>query len=265
MSRPAPLLDMAAADEAVFRALADESRRLLLDRLFQRDGQRLDQLCAHLPQMTRFGVMKHLKVLEAAGLVASRRAGREKLHYLNPVPIRLIHDRWISKYAAPWAASMADLKRELEQEMPDAPRHVYEVYIRTTPERLWQALIAREDTTRYLYGGRFESSWRVGEAYRTLLQDGTVPFQGTVLEFDPPRRLVYSFQHFAHEGGGVDEQASRVSWEIEPVGPMCKLTVVHDGFDAETPTFKSVGSGWPYILSSLKSYLETGDPLPTRG
>jgi DNA-binding transcriptional ArsR family regulator len=102
--------------DAVFRALADPSRRLLLDRLYERDGQTLGQLCAAMPDMTRFGVMKHLAVLEEARLITTRKVGREKFHFLNPVPIREIHDRWISKYAEPWAAALVGLKRELEAE-----------------------------------------------------------------------------------------------------------------------------------------------------
>lgn len=98
----------------VFRALADESRRELLDALFERDGQSLGELGGTLPAMTRFGVAKHLRVLEEAGLLTTVRSGRSKLHYLNPVPIRLIHDRWISKYAEPWVASMSRLKSDLE-------------------------------------------------------------------------------------------------------------------------------------------------------
>src|ERR1700756_5027107 len=117
----------------VFRALADPTRRRLLDELFKEDGQTLSSLEGRLP-MTRFGVMKHLRLLEEAGLVVTRRRGREKLHFLNTVPIRLIHDRWVSKYAAPWAASLSDLKSQLETTM----EKVFEIYIRTTPERLWQ-------------------------------------------------------------------------------------------------------------------------------
>ena len=98
-----------------FRALADPSRRLLLDQLFERDGQTLGELTGHLPEMTRFGVMRHLDVLESAGLITTRKEGREKRHFLNPVPIRLIHDRWVSKYAAPWASTLTGLKRELEE------------------------------------------------------------------------------------------------------------------------------------------------------
>jgi DNA-binding transcriptional ArsR family regulator len=108
------IIAMADVDE-VFRALADPTRRKLLDELFARDGQTLTELEEGLP-MTRFGVMKHLKVLEQAGLVTTRRSGRTKLHFLNVVPIRLIHDRWVSKYAEPWAAGLSDLKRHLESE-----------------------------------------------------------------------------------------------------------------------------------------------------
>ena len=99
--------------DAVFKALADATRRSLLDELFEKDGQTLSALEARIP-MTRFGVMKHLRVLEEAGLVVTRRRGREKLHFLNPVPIRLVHDRWVSKYAEPWVATLSDLKKKLE-------------------------------------------------------------------------------------------------------------------------------------------------------
>ena len=101
--------------DEVFRALADPTRRSLLDELFKADGQSLTALERRLP-MTRFGVMKHLRVLEDAGLVVTKRSGREKLHFLNPVPIRLIHDRWVSKYAEPWAIALSELKHDLEEE-----------------------------------------------------------------------------------------------------------------------------------------------------
>ena len=119
--------------DEVFRALADPTRRHLLDELFKRDGQTLGELERDLP-MTRFGVMKHLKQLEEAGLVKTKRRGREKLHFLNPVPIRLVHDRWVSKYAEPWAAALSGLKKRIEE---DTMEKVFEIYIKTTPERLW--------------------------------------------------------------------------------------------------------------------------------
>src|SRR6202035_4324931 len=123
--------------DLVFRALADPTRRSLLDQLFKEDGQTLGALERRLP-MTRFGVMKHLRVLEEAGLVVSKRRGREKLHFLNAVPIRLVHDRWVSKYAEPWAATLSGLKQQLEEETMEK---VFEIYIKTTPERLWEAII----------------------------------------------------------------------------------------------------------------------------
>ena len=144
-------------DDPVFKALSDPNRRMLLDRLFERDGQTLGELDAALPEMTRFGVMKHLRVLEAASLVTTRRAGRRKLHFLNPVPIRLIHDRWISKYAEPWVSGMAELKHDLEAPTVNAPMHVYEIYIRATPERIWQALTDSELVKRYYFGSVIES------------------------------------------------------------------------------------------------------------
>src|SRR5918911_4914119 len=128
----------------VFKALADPTRRGLLDALFEHDGQTLSALEQRLP-MTRFGVMKHLRVLEEARLVTTRRRGREKLHFLNPVPIRLIHDRWVSKYAEPWAAALSELKDRLERPM----ERIFEIYIRTTPERLWEAITDPDLRAKY--------------------------------------------------------------------------------------------------------------------
>src|SRR4029453_13839232 len=134
--------------DAVFKALADPTRRRLLDMLFRRDGQALGQLERRLA-MTRFGVMKHLRVLEDAGLVVTRRRGREKLHFLNAVPIRQIHARWIDKYSAPVAALLTGLKQQIEE---DAMEKVYEIYIKTTPERLWQAITDPALRAKYSFG-----------------------------------------------------------------------------------------------------------------
>src|SRR5258708_39908359 len=147
----------AAVTEAIFRALADPTRRRLLDELFKQDGQTLSALEERLP-MTRFGVMKHLKLLEEAGLVASKRRGREKLHFLNPVPIRLVHDRWVSKYAEPWAAELSGLKRTLEKTM----EKVFEIYIKTTTERLGQAITDTEMRRKYNFGAAVSSDWTQG-------------------------------------------------------------------------------------------------------
>src|ERR1700731_5151539 len=143
--------------DEVFRALADPTRRSLLDELFREDGQTLSMLEERF-SMTRFGVMKHLNVLEEAGRVGPRRRGREKLHFLNPVPIRLVHDRWVSKYAEPWVATLSDIKEKLEKPM----EKVFEIYIRTTPEQLWAAITDSEIRAKFQFGNRIESTWLPG-------------------------------------------------------------------------------------------------------
>jgi uncharacterized protein YndB with AHSA1/START domain/DNA-binding transcriptional ArsR family regulator len=245
--------------EHVFRALGDSNRRRLLDALHRQDGQTLRQLEAHL-DMTRFGVMKHLRLLEQAGLVTTKRIGREKHHYLNPVPIRLIHDRWIRKYAEPLVGAMSHLKRTLEATPMNAPKHVYEVYIRTTPEKLWQAITSPEFTQKFFYGTAVRSGWKMGDTVEHVQPDGTIALTGKVLEVTPPRRLVHTFVAM-HDPETARERPSRVTWEIEPRGGTCLLTLTHDDFDGETATWKSVRLGWNPVLSGLKTLLETGEPL----
>src|SRR5262245_3859682 len=176
----------------VFRALGDPSRRLLLDRLFERDGQTLNELCAHLPGMTRFGVMNHLSILEAAGLVTPAKVGRQKLHYLNPVPIRLVHDRWIGKFAAPVVGAMAWIK-SMEEEPMERPRHVYTVFVRSTPERIWKAITDGAETQRYYYGTHVSSSWEVGAPLTYANPDGSLAADGSVLEIEPGKRVTMAF------------------------------------------------------------------------
>src|SRR4051812_31711975 len=159
---------MLAMDE-VFRALADPTRRSLLDELFKEDGQTLSALQERLP-MTRFGVMKHLRQLEEAGLVTTKRRGREKLHFLNPVPIRLVHDRWVSKYAEPWAAGLSELKRDLEEEK--VMEKVFEIYIKSTPERLWEAITSSEMRAKYTFGVGIDSDWSNGSTYKASHPSG---------------------------------------------------------------------------------------------
>jgi uncharacterized protein YndB with AHSA1/START domain/DNA-binding transcriptional ArsR family regulator len=247
--------------DAVFKALSEPHRRLLLDRLFERDGRALSELEAQLPHMTRFGVMKHLRVLEEAGLVTTRRSGREKLHYLNPVPIRLVLDRWISKYAQPWVEAMTGLKADLEGTRMSGPKHIYVVYIRTTPEKLWQAITATGLTKQY-FGLNVESDWKTGSSYRYTFANGNLAHFGTLLEVDPPRRLVQTFEHeYSEQSGGGPDDRSRVTWEIEARGDVCKLSVIHDGWQRESKSYQSAGEGWPRILSGLKTLLETGKRL----
>jgi uncharacterized protein YndB with AHSA1/START domain len=244
--------------ELVFKALADPTRRELLDELFGRDGQTLGGLASRF-DMTRVAVAKHLRLLEDAGLVVARRHGREKLHYLNPVPIRLVHDRWVSKYTEAWAAGLVDLKRDLEASMDK----VFEIYIRTTPERLWAAITDPEVRARYQFGAHVRSDWTSGSAYQ-VVHDGAprALIEGQNLEIDPPQRLVQSYQAVWDDDIAA-EGTSRVTWEIEPVGDSCRLTVTHDQLrpDADPHLY----GGWPMILSGLKTWLETGQELTTPG
>jgi uncharacterized protein YndB with AHSA1/START domain/biotin operon repressor len=244
--------------DTVFRALADPTRRALLDELFREDGQTLSALEARF-DITRFGVMKHLKQLEEAGLVVTRRRGREKLHFLNPVPIRLVHDRWVSKYAEPWAAALSDLKTTLEHPM----EKVFEIYIRTTPERLWQAITDGETRSKYQFGMRITSDWTPGSRFEMSHPGaGQLLGEGQNLEIDPPRRLVQSM--VALWGDDVkSEGTSRVTWEIEPIGDSCRLTVTHD--QLREGANSQLYGGWPMILSGLKTWLETGELLTTPG
>ena len=244
--------------DEVFKALADPTRRSLLDELAREDGQTLNALQERFP-MTRFGVMKHLRLLEEAGLVVTRRRGREKLHFLNPVPIRLVHDRWVSKYAEPWAASLSDLKSQLETTM----EKVFEIYIKTTPERLWQAITDPELRAKYTFGVGVESDWTNGSPYRAAhAATGTAISEGENLEVDPPRRLVQSFNALWSDDV-KREGTSRVTWEIEQVADSCRLTVIHD--ELREGANPQLYGGWPMILSGLKTWLETGELLTTPG
>jgi uncharacterized protein YndB with AHSA1/START domain/biotin operon repressor len=249
--------------DAVFRALADRTRRRLLDALFKQDGQTLHALERRLP-MTRFGVMKHLRVLEEAGLVITKRRGREKLHFLNAVPIRLVHDRWVSKYAEPWAATLTGLKKQLEER---AMEKVFEIYIKTTPDRLWEAITNPEMRKKYTFGVAVQTDWKTGSSYKGVAGSGTVSpsipiLEGENLEVQPPRRLVQSFRALWSDDVKRDG-TSRVTWEIEAVGDSCRLTVTHD--QLREGANSELYGGWPMILSGLKTLLETGQLLTTPG
>jgi uncharacterized protein YndB with AHSA1/START domain/DNA-binding transcriptional ArsR family regulator len=255
--------------DEVFRALADPTRRSLLDELNRSDGQTLGALEARF-DISRFGVMKHLKVLEEAGLVVTKRRGREKLHFLNPVPIRLVHDRWVSKYAEPWAAGLSGLKQRLEQTMEPKPMEpktmekVFEIYIRTTPERLWEAITDPDIRAKYNFGAGIHSDWTPGSQFRMNAgPNGEYLLgEGENLEIDPPRRLVQTMVALFSDEAKA-EGTSRITWEIEPVGDSCRLTLTHD--QMREGANSQLYGGWPMILSGLKTWLESGELLTTPG
>jgi uncharacterized protein YndB with AHSA1/START domain/DNA-binding transcriptional ArsR family regulator len=250
----------------VFRALADPTRRALLDELFARDGQTLGALESRFA-MTRFGVMKHLRVLEDAGLVVARRRGREKVHHLNPVPIRLVHDRWVSKYAEPWTAALSQLKQTLEVEMqPETElqlEKVFEIYIRTSPQRLWEALTDPGIRAKYNFGAAPQTDWSVGSALNMQVAHNRFQLgDGEVLESDPPRRLVHTMRALWGEDVKA-EGFSRVTYTIEQVEDSCRLMVIHDRLRENAN--EQLYGGWPMVLSGLKTWLETGELLTTPG
>lgn len=242
----------------MFRAIADPTRRTLLDALFRTDGQTLGQLETRF-DMTRQNVMKHLKVLEDAHLVVTRRRGREKLHFLNPVPIRLLHDRWVGKYAEPWVATLSELKSDMENTM----EKVYEIYIKTSPDKLWQAITDEEIRSKYQFGARVKSTFEKGASYEMTTPDGVPLGEGEIVETDPPRRLVQTMR--ALWGDDVKAEGfSRITWEIEPVGDdSCLLKLTHD--QLRDGANDQLYGGWPMILSGLKTWLESGELLTTPG
>jgi uncharacterized protein YndB with AHSA1/START domain/DNA-binding transcriptional ArsR family regulator len=256
--------------DEIFRALADPTRRLLLDRLNERNGQTLGQLWAGF-EMARQSVTRHLAILEEANLITTVWQGREKLHYLNAAPINDISDRWINHYSRQRVEALANLKIALETTTMPNPEFVYKTYIYTTPERLWQALTDPAFTQRY-WGVTFQTDWRQGSRI-TMVENGVTiadPAQ-VVLESEPYRRLAYTWHTFTPEWADshgfsdellsklAGERRSKVTFDIEPLGDKVKLTVVHGDFDPGSTVAGMVSEGWPVILSDLKTLLETSE------
>lgn len=252
--------------DEVFKAINDPSRRLLLDILFEQDGQTLGALCAHLPGMTRYGVMNHLRVLEESGLVTTHKEGRTKLHYLNPVPIKLIQDRWISKYAEPRVAAIADIKARVERggtQLMGAPDHIYKAYINGSRADVWDAITNPAKTEQYFYGTRVDSDWKVGSAMNYYYAaSGDLASDGTIIAIDAPHRLECTF-HARWDPELVAEGPTREIWTLVEVNGMTELTI--ELFDAPvgSKTLDDFSRGLPYIVSGLKSLIETGKALPS--
>lgn len=242
----------------VFKALADPTRRLLLDRLFSDNGQSLGELC-HTLDMSRQAVTQHLAVLEEANLISTTRQGRSKLHFLNPVALEEIRERWINKYEVPRLEALGAVKKYAEEAMTDKPSFVYVTYIASTPDNVWEAL-TNADATAHYWGHSNVSDWQPGSTWEHRRTDGSAiaDVTGEVVESVPPKRLVMTW---AHPDGPADSEASRVSFEIEQHGAIVRLTVTHTDL-ADAAAHDDVSGGWAAVLSNLKSYLETGKTLP---
>lgn len=254
-------------DEAlspVFKALADPTRRLLLDRLRHRNGQTLSELCGSL-EMARQSATQHLDLLAEANLVAVVRQGRERLHYLNPAPIHEIGERWIAAYDAPRLAMISAIKHRAEEHaMTDTktsvPTFVYVTYIRASSEDVWQALTDADLTARY-WGHANVSDWQPGSPWehRRLDGSGAIDVAGKVLEAEPPTRLVITFEDSDDDR---PNGPSVVTFLVEPHNDIVRLTVTHANLP-NTDMLNGISRGWPAVLANLKSLLETGDVLPT--
>jgi uncharacterized protein YndB with AHSA1/START domain/DNA-binding transcriptional ArsR family regulator len=247
------------ANDAVFKALADPTRRALLDRLRERNGQTLGELCGPL-RMARQSATQHLGLLEAANLVTTVRRGREKLHYLNPVPLWDIADRWIEQFERPRLRALSAIKHRAEEDiMADRPSYVYVTYIESTAERVWEALTDPELTAEY-WGHSNVSDWQPGSRWEHQRTDGSgiADVVGTVLETAPPRRLVMTFDT---PGELPPSGPSKVSVDIEPYHEIVKLTVTHENLP-DDDALQAASAGWPAVLANLKSVLETGHVLP---
>jgi uncharacterized protein YndB with AHSA1/START domain len=244
--------------DKVFKALGDRTRRYVLDTLHDRNGQTLNELCRQL-DMARQSTTQHLRVLEDASLISTVWRGREKLHYLNPVPVHQIQQRWIEKFERPRLTTLSKVKKRAEERyMNDKPAFVYVTYIRSTPEQVWHALTDADLTADY-WGHSNVSDWQQGSRWEHLRTDGSgiVDVTGRVLEADPPYGLVMTFE----EPNDNSARPTTVRFTIEPYHEIVRLTVTHEGLPDENAVH-AASHGWSAVLANLKSLLETGHVLP---
>ncbi|TDD74571.1 metalloregulator ArsR/SmtB family transcription factor [Actinomadura darangshiensis] len=246
--------------DPVFKALADPTRRLLLDRLREHNGQTLGDLCGRL-DMARQSATQHLDVLVRAGLVTVVRRGRERLHYLNPAPIHEIEERWISEFDKPRLQAISAIKNQAEEyamTTETVPSYVYVTYIRASAEQVWQALTDADLTARY-WGHANVSDWQPGSTWEHQRVDGSgaVDVVGRVVKAEPPTRLVITFE----DSPDADREPSVVTFLAEPHQDIVRLTVTHENLP-DREMLNGISSGWPAVLANLKSLLETGDVLP---
>ncbi|GCD96876.1 ArsR/SmtB family transcription factor [Embleya hyalina] len=250
--------------DSVFKALADPTRRLLLDRLHAHNGRTLRELCEHLA-MARQSATQHLDILERANLVTVVRRGRERLHYLNPAPIHEIEERWISGFDRPRLETIDAIKKQAEEyAMTDTPtpevvpNYVYVTYIKAGAEQVWRALTDADLTARY-WGHANVSDWQPGSTWEHRRVDGSgaVDVVGRVIATEPPTRLVVTFE----DNPDAAREPSVVTFLVEPHEDIVRLTVTHENLP-NAEMLGGISQGWPAVLANLKSLLETGEVLP---
>lgn len=226
-------------------------------------GIHVKKLTKHF-EFSRYAVMKHLKILENADLIVPQKVGKNKNLYLNAISIQTIYDRWISGFSALWAEKITTLKYQLEEGdkimTQEDLKYVFVTYIKTTKEKLWDALTNPKITKQYFFGSPIRSDFKKGSPIEFIIKDekghDKIGISGVIKELIPYKRIVHTFKF--HD---KDDLPSRVTYEIEETDKGLKLTVIHDQFEGKTATYNDVIEGWPYILSGLKTVLETGKPL----
>jgi len=248
--------------DEVFSAINDANRRLLLDALVEQDGQTLVELCSHLPTMTRQGVMSHLSVLEQAGLITTDRRGRSKYHYLNPIPIRLVHDRWISRFAAERVGRVAAIKSAVEERggAMDIPTHIYKTYIRGNATDVWEAITNPDLTEQYFYGTRVRSDWTPASEMTYAYPDGRLASTGHIISIDPPHRMEFTF-HARWDPEIEAEGPCREVWTLTERDDVIELAIELHDLTVDSLRYRDFTEGLPFIVAGLKSVIETGLPL----
>lgn len=245
--------------DKIFNALGDKSRRYLMDLLYERNGRSLTELSSNL-DMSRQAVTKHLKILESANLVVPVWKGKEKLHYLNPIPLRHIYLRWISKFDENQIEGLFELKNHLENITQEVSMKgfMYQIVITSSAEKVWESLTKPEFTQKFWFGRSVTSDWKLGSPVSIITPEGKEEMKGEVVDFQLNKRLSYTWstpeEAFA--------EVTTVVFELQEMGPMTKLTILHD-IDADKAKFQQAVAGWTFILCGLKTFLETGAPMPS--
>ncbi len=242
--------------DAIFKALNDPARRDLLDSLRKRDGQSLSDL-EQVLAMSRFGVMKHLKVLEEANLIVTRKDGRFKYHYLNPLPLQEVMDRWAAPFLQRQARALTELKTKLEKDTHmGKPDFMMQTFIRCTQDALWAALTEADQMAAYHFAcNTVQGDPAVDQATAFILPNGDAMLRQVTTALDPKSRIAMTFEPLFM---GPDAPASHMVYLIEAQGEQCKLTIEH--YDM-APGQEGFAEGWARLAASLKSYLETGTGL----
>lgn len=245
--------------DKIFNALGDKSRRYLMDLLYERNGQSLTELSSNL-EMSRQAVTKHLKILEDANLVIPVWKGKEKLHYLNPIPLRRIYSRWISKFDEDRIQGLYELKSDLENTTQEVIMKglTYQIVIASSAEKVWESLTKPEFTQKFWFGRSVISDWNVGSPVSIITPEGKEEVKGEVIEVQLNKRLSYTWKTPEDDA----TEATTVIFELQEMGPMTKLTILHD-IDVESAKFQQAAAGWTFILCGLKTFLETGAPMPS--